>query len=104
MNKDRISQLTTLLQEAPDDPFIHHALALEHLKKDEVHKALEHFEKVLQIDADYVGTYYHLGKLFEKLDQPEAARKTYLKGMEVAKAKGERQTYGELMTALDLMD
>ena len=68
-------------------------------------KALHFFQKLLEIDPKYVGVFYHLGKLFERMGQPETAFATYKHGMEVAKAAGDQHALSELAGAkLELGD
>jgi lipopolysaccharide biosynthesis regulator YciM len=43
-----------------------------------------------------VGSYYHLGKLLERIGEMDKAIKIYEKGMEEAKKAGDEKNYGEL--------
>ena len=56
-------------------------------------------QAILNNSPDYVGSYYHLGKLFERNDNQEKAIEWYEKGMEIAKEKGEQHAFGELKGA-----
>ena len=98
---ERIEQLRKFLQESPNDSFLKHALALEHVKLGDDETARQLFEELLAANPGYVGSYYHLGKLFERMDDIEAAVAWYEKGMQVAKEKGEQHAYGELRGALE---
>ncbi|TWI80501.1 tetratricopeptide repeat protein [Lacibacter cauensis] len=98
---ERIEQLRKFLQESPNDSFLKHALALEHVKLGDDETARQLFEELLAANPGYVGSYYHLGKLFERMDDSEAAVAWYEKGMQVAKEKGEQHAYGELRGALE---
>ncbi len=95
----RIEKLIEFLQESPGDSFLQHALALEYIKIEEGKKAQELFEKILEKEPDYVGSYYHLGKLLEKKGETEYALNTYEKGMAIAKAKNDKHSYSELQAA-----
>lgn len=103
MQADRITQLQTFLQQNPTDPFLHYALALEYLKKEEYNLALEIFTTLLEVSPTYVGTYYHLGKLYEKVGQPAAALTTYHNGMTIAQSLNDRHSYNELRGAYQLL-
>lgn len=98
---DRIARLKEFLAASPEDSFLHHALALEYigLGDDETAKGI--FETLLARDPGYTGSYYHLGKLLERLGQNEAAIQCYEKGMEKCKAAGEQHNYNELQGALE---
>ena len=57
------------------------------------------FEELLEAEPGYVGSYYHLGKLFERIGDNDKAIEWYQKGMEIAKEKGEQHALGELRGA-----
>lgn len=84
MHHNRIQKLLDFLENEPDDPFLKYALATEYLNADEPAKALDYFEDLINNHPDYVGTYYHIGKLYEKLGRKEDAISVYRKGMTVA--------------------
>jgi len=98
---ERIDKLKELLQENAGDNFLQHALALEYVKAGDDAAARKLFEEILERDPSYVGSYYHLAKLFERVDDRESAIKLYLKGMEEAKKAGEMKAYGELKSAYE---
>lgn len=98
---DRIERLKTFLKESPDDCFINHALALEFVKLQDDATAKAYFEKNYQFDPSYVATYYHLGKLLERLQQPTDALRIYEEGMQAAKKAGDQHSYNELQGAYD---
>lgn len=98
---DRIEKLKEYLKATPKDNFLRHALALEYIKIGEDLKARILFEEILFDSPDYVGSYYHLAKLLEKLEQPELAIKWYEKGMEVAKKAKDNHAYNELQAAYE---
>jgi Tfp pilus assembly protein PilF len=98
---ERIRQLETFLQQSPDDCFLNHALALEYIKLGDDEEAQRLFRKNLSQDPAYVATYYHLGKLLERLDAAEEAAALYEKGMEQARAVGDMHAYRELQAAFE---
>ena len=98
---DRIDKLKTFLQENPRDPFLRHALALEYVKLEQEAAARQLFEEILTDDPGYVGSYYHLGKLLERIRELPLAITWYQKGIEVARAAGDRHALGELRGALE---
>ena len=59
-------------------------------------KALQYYENLVNKHPDYVGTYYHLGKLYEALNRKPDAISTYEKGMEIAKQKRDNHAFSEL--------
>jgi hypothetical protein len=48
-----------------------------------------------------VATYYHLGKLLERIGDKEQAISTYETGMEQAKAANDNHSYNELQGAYE---
>jgi len=99
MATERLQQLTAFLQENPEDPFLKYAIATEYLKLGNTAEALRYYEDLKENHPAYVGTYYHLGKLYEVLDRKEEAIAVYEKGMEVANVKRDRHALSELKAA-----
>ncbi len=98
---DRIEQIRTFLQDSPKDNFLRHALALELIKIGKDSEAKTLFEAILNEYPDYVGSYYHLAKLFERNQQIETAKEWYLKGMEASKKAKDQHSYNELQAAYE---
>ncbi|TCJ16545.1 hypothetical protein EPD60_07310 [Flaviaesturariibacter flavus] len=96
---DRIARLKELLSTQPDDSFLQHALALEHIKNGDDATARTLFESVLGRDPGYIGSYYHLAKLLERQGEEALAISTYEKGMAAAKAAGDNHAFSELRSA-----
>ncbi|MCC6286879.1 MAG: tetratricopeptide repeat protein [Chitinophagaceae bacterium] len=99
MNK--IDSLLKFLKHEPEDSFLNHALALEYEKLGDYDHALTLFKKILERDPDYIGSYYHLGKLLEIRNDYKAAMEWYERGMAKAKATGDTKKYNELKEAYD---
>lgn len=102
---DRIEKLKEFLRTDPNDSFSKHALALEYIKLGDDVTARGLLEEVLAFDPASVGSYYQLGKLLERTGETDLALRWYKKGMEAARAAGERRAYNELQAAYeDLVD
>lgn len=100
----RIDALLEYLAQTPKDSFLRHALALEYIKIGKDEEALELFTHLLKDEPGYVGSYYHLAKLWERMGRPDDAIKTYREGLDVAKAAGDRHSYNELQMALEELE
>jgi tetratricopeptide (TPR) repeat protein len=100
----RIEKIIEMLNDSGNDSFLQHALALEYIKIGNDEEALNNFTLLLDRDPQYVGSYYHLGKLYEKLNQPEKAINTYERGMEEAKKVKDQHSYNELQGAKDELE
>lgn len=98
---DRIEKLKSFLAQSPDDCFLNHALALEYVKLNDDTAAQKLFEKNRAYDAGYVATYYHLGKLLERMGKTGEATLVYEKGMEMAKKANDGHSYNELQAAYE---
>ncbi len=97
----RIGKIQELLKSSPKDNFLRHALALEYIKAGEDAEAREVFEEILTEFPDYVGSYYHLAKLLERIDETDLAVQWYKKGLDAAKLAGDNHAYGELQSAYE---
>lgn len=93
--------LATNVQRDPKDLFSKFALALELLKRNDVDKARLLFESVLKQDSDYLGVYYHLGKLYQSLEKFDQAMQMFEDGVVVATKKGDQHSKSELMEAIE---
>ena len=98
---DRMERVKEMLQASPKDNFLRHALGLEYVKEGNDAEARLLFEAILTDSPDYIGTYYHLGKLLERAGETQLAIAWYEKGMAAAKLDGSRHAYNELQTAYE---
>ena len=101
----RIEKLQEFLKATPADCFLNHALALEYVKIGDEESARKYFEQNRSGDAGYVATYYHLGKLLERIGDQAGALSVYEQGMQQAKAAKDMHSYSELQAAYeDIID
>ena len=98
---ERIQKLKEFLTQNPGDNFLQHALALEYSKIGDDAGARQLFEEILTRDPGYVGSYYHLAKLLERIDDIPAAILWYEKGMAAAKKANDLHALGELRSAYE---
>ncbi|MGK9118834.1 tetratricopeptide repeat protein [Olivibacter jilunii] len=96
MSNDRLEQLFKFLEASPNEPFILYAIATEYVKRENSTKALRYFQELVDKRPDYVGTYYHFGKLYESLGRENDAIVTYQRGMDVAKQANDMHAFSEL--------
>ncbi len=99
---NRLQQLMELLGESPGDAFLTYALATEYRKLGQTEDALHHYEALVHDHPNYVGTYYHLGKLYEALGRKADAVATYTHGMQAARNKRDMHALSELQGAYRL--
>ena len=98
---ERIEKLKSFLQGNPFDSFLQHALALEYMKQGNPYEARLLFESILQRDTGYIGSYYHLGKLLEGMEEKDLAMEWYKKGIDAARAASDQHACNELQAALE---
>ena len=98
---DRIEKIKVMLAENPGDSFLCHALALENIKLGNDDDARKLFESILEKEPSYIGSYYHLAKLLERVGETTEAVRVYQKGMEEAKKAGDDHSLSELRSAFE---
>lgn len=98
---ERITILKGFLEANPGDSFLRHALALEYIKIGDDVEARNLFEAILQQEPGYIGSYYHLAKLLERVGETVLALEWYQKGMLQAKQAGDNHALNELRSAYD---
>jgi tetratricopeptide (TPR) repeat protein len=98
---NRIEKIMEFLSQQAQDNFLRHALALEYIKIGEDTKARDLFIEILTQSPDYVGSYYHLAKILEKLEQRQEASDWYEKGMAACKLAKDDHAYRELQGAYE---
>lgn len=94
----RLEQLEQFYVDDPSDPFNLYALALEYQKTDGA-KSIELFNRLTQEHADYIPTYYHLGKAYQDLGEKEMALKVFETGIEKARRYNDLKALRELHAA-----
>lgn len=99
MPHPRLQKLLDFHAKEPNDPFLKYALATEYLSLNQTGEALRYYEDLIQNHPDYVGTYYHLAKLYETLGRQEEAVKTYQIGMKTARQARDNHAFSELQAA-----
>lgn len=97
---DRLALLLEYFREDPDDAFTRFAIAQEHLKRGDAEEAASWYEGLVTDAPEYVGTYYHLGKVYERLARREDAVAMYERGISVAREQRELHALSELQDAL----
>jgi len=95
----RLAQLLDFLNASPDDSFILFALAKEYEKADDIQNAETYYLRIHNHDPDYIGLYYHLGKLYFRQDRLKEAFDIYTEGMRRAKDQGDQHALRELAGA-----
>ena len=101
---ERLAKLQAMLEKEPADTFLLYGLAMEYRKLGEHAKALEHFDRVLSLDAGYCYAYHQKGLVYEDLGDVESARRSYHEGVEAATRKGDQHAKEEIAAALSMIE
>ena len=96
----RLQQLLAFYEADPHDAFTIYALATEYRAAEPL-RAWEFYEKLLTEHPDYVGTYYHAGKLLEGFGKKDEAEQVYRKGLIVSRKAGQLHAASEIQQALN---
>jgi len=91
-----IAQLEKLLTLEPDDAFLLYGLAQEYAKLADHERAVEHFDRTLGSDPDYVYAYYHKARSLEAIERISEARACLETGLEAAKRVGDAKGISEI--------
>ncbi|MFN4313577.1 MAG: tetratricopeptide repeat protein [Chitinophagaceae bacterium] len=98
---DRIEKLKQFLDLTPHDPFLMYALGLEYRKLGQSEECLFWFNKALEVDPDYIGSYQQLGSYWLEKGDRSKALSFWQGGMDAARRKGDRHAAQEISQWLD---
>lgn len=97
---DRLEKLMDLWHSTPnDDGFIQFAIAKEYEQRSDDQTARAWLTRLIENNENYVGAYYHLAKVLERVGSAEETLKIYDRGMTIAKKCGDTHAYAELQNA-----
>ncbi len=99
MKEKRLKLLLDMLKNDPEDSFVRYAVAKEYESLSDYQSSLDHFLILKTKDPNYVGMYYHLAKLYEKLENLSLALQTYDEGIAVSKKIPDFHALSELNSA-----
>jgi tetratricopeptide (TPR) repeat protein len=91
--------LLGILKETPADSFVIFAIAKEYENIGNQNEAIQYYQKLYQLDPNYVGLYFHWGKLHEEINDSGKAIEIYSMGIEVASLQKDGHAERELRAA-----
>ncbi len=100
----RLEQLELLARKDPGDPFVQYAIALEYVSSNRLEEAAGILERLMEASPDYSAGYHQAGRVYEKLDRDEEARRCYEQGIVVAERQGDAKDLEEMREALAFLD
>ncbi len=95
----RLDLLLGILKETPTDSFVIFAIAKEYENLDNQNEAIQYYQKLYQSDPNYVGLYFHWGKIHEEINDSDRAIEIYSMGIEVASLQKDGHAERELRAA-----
>jgi tetratricopeptide (TPR) repeat protein len=101
---ERMKKLQNMLEREPEDTFLLYGMAMELKKADEPQRAIEYFERVIQLDPGYCYAYHQRGLVYESMGDLEAARRSYLEGIAAAERTGDGHAKEEITAALTMLE
>lgn len=96
-------QLEEMLKSAPDDIFLHYALAMTYVSEGDSAAAVAKLQAVIDRDPDYVAAYVQKGQLLAREGETEAAREVIEGGIEAARRVGDRHAETEMTGFLETL-
>lgn len=99
-----IDNLEKMLMDGRDDAMLRFGLGNGYFQNKDYGEAAEHLRKALEFDRGYSAAWKLLGRALVELGEPEAARETFIRGIEHAEQKGDKQTVKEMRVFLRRLD
>lgn len=98
---DRITTLTEVLTQNPNDAFARYGLAMEYAKSGEVERALEEFGKLLAVHPDYTAGYFMAAQTLVNASRTDEAKRMLVDGISAARRTGNQHAQSEMTAMLE---
>ncbi|HXM96665.1 MAG TPA: hypothetical protein VOA64_20800 [Candidatus Dormibacteraeota bacterium] len=98
--KTRRQTLEEFIAKKPDDAFARYGLAMECMNSGDAAAADQHFEALLQNNADYVPAYLMYGQLLARESRNDEAKRVLSNGIAIAGKKGDQHAASEMQALL----
>ena len=99
----RIEKIQQMLTNEPNDVFLNFSLAMELAKLERTEESLTQFDRVLEIDANYIAAYFHKGKTLAAQGDDDRAREVLTAGIAKAAEVGDSHAKGEMEEFMSMM-
>jgi len=99
-NMDRVSALSDILAQDPNNTFARYGLAMEYANSGQADRALEEFEKLLSSNPDYAAGYFMAAQTLVKAGRAEEAKKKLVAGIAAAGRKRDAHAESEMQAML----
>lgn len=88
--------LNEILQQNPEDAFARYGLAMEYSKQGEVERALQEFQRLLQVHPDYTAGYFMAAQTLAAAARADEARIMLKQGIASATRTGNSHAQSEM--------
>jgi predicted Zn-dependent protease len=99
----RLDQIQQMLAAEPSDVFLNFALAMELVKVDRSEEAITQFQRINQLNPDYIPAYFQQGTTLISMGRLHDASAILRQGIEVAERTGDQHAAGEMGELLATM-
>jgi Flp pilus assembly protein TadD len=99
----RIEQIEKMLASSPDDAFLNFALAMEQVKAGRPEQAVARFQRVAELDPNYLSAYTQLSKTLIALGRKDEARAVLSRGVDAATRTGDKHAAAKMRDTLTLL-
>ena len=101
--KNREDEIRNMLEEQPDDAFLHYALALECIHAGRTEEGIQILENLREKSPDYLGLYYKLGQIYGFTGLSKKAEAVFETGIRLAEQQQQFKTRDESTNALQFL-
>ena len=95
--------LKEILAENPNDAFARYGLAMEYANSGDTSTALAEYQKIVDLNPEYVPAYQMAGQLLMNLGRDQDARTWFEKGIAAARRTGNQHAISEMQGMLDTL-
>lgn len=96
MTAPLIANLEKLLGTPRDGALLRYSLGTEYLKAGDAERGIAHLREAVQRDPQYSAAWKSLGRALAEAGRSDEAREAYARGIEAARARGDRQAEKEM--------
>jgi tetratricopeptide (TPR) repeat protein len=96
----RLAQLLAFWEMDKTDSFTLYSIAYEYMQQYNIAEAIRFFEMLRKQKPEYTGLYYHLGKCYEQLDDPNTAMAVFEEGVKIAEQEKDFHARAELQNLI----
>jgi predicted Zn-dependent protease len=99
----RLEQIQNLLVSEPNDTFLNFGLAMELAKAERWAESLAQFDRVRELDPNYIPAWFQKGNTLVAMGETDAARAVLQEGIAVANRTGDTHAAGEMAGLLETL-